>query len=328
MAIFHVIAPGLFDTTSFNEAYQMSGVVGTDGHEYFTPAHNNTLDDDVIPAWPSAMDTMILQFWMRTSDVSTQEIIRAQELGSGVSHARYRIKSSGELEITNNTTVIGTSVNTFSVDTWYYIQIESFIDNSVGTHVVKVDGVEWLNITATDTQNGGVGVIDTLLFQTSAAVDFADMILADDSGTDFNSMSANELSILPLMPNAAGDDTDWTPSTGDNFETVNEDPLSETDYNESSTDTHKDTHNLDASAGVNTMICFIPFAVAEMTAADAASINGVAKHSTSEAAGPDELLVQNRLKMFQSFAYDNPSTSSAWSVSEVDAALAGYELSV
>ena len=326
-----VIAPQMFNTTSWNEIFQQSATVGDlGGRTYFRPAHNDNFDDADFSYWPSSMTHAIVQFWYRSSDVTSIEILRWQEIAGGTSHCRLQLTAGAELEVTlGNSTSLATSTETLSTDTWYYIQWECVIHDTLGSHIVKLDGTEVINISGIDTRNGGVsGALDRLLFAASGLASYSDMILADDSGSDFNALSDDILALDVLYPNGAGNSADWTASTGNNYETVNEEPLSETDYNESSTDGHKDTFALENSDSVSEVICLVPTAIGENTDATARQLNGVARHSSSEAAGSDISLIQNRLLMIQSFAYDNPSTASAWSASEVDAAEAGYELSV
>lgn len=331
MAVFHIIVPSLLATSQFNEVYQMtSNIVNNDGtRTYFNPAHNNIINSSVIPGWPASWSHGIIQFWFKSSDVTTIEILRIQELGSSVSHARLQLDSTGHLQVTRNTTVLATATPSLSTNTWYYIQWEWSINNTTGIHLVKVDTVEHINITGQDTQNAGTGIVDTILWQNSQVPFYADMILADNSGGSFNSLTVEIPSVRVLSPNGAGNSAQFTPSTGANYQTVDEVPLVDTDYNASNTNTHKDTFALQNNSGdIDEVLCVIPFAVGENDDATARQLNVISRHSSSESAGSDRSLLQNQMRMVQGFNYVNPSTSLAWTPTEIDAMEAGYELSI
>lgn len=325
MAIFAVIHPDQVSDATFDEMYAMTfAVADVGGKASFTPSANPRIfTAAVLHSFPSSLTRILYQGYIRPTSLNVD--LFAFYEGS-TAHVQISLDASGFLVAKRFTTTLTTSSVALSVDTWYYIQVDVTISNTVGAVKVLIDTVEAINITGQDTQQSGTGIIDGFGLRSGT---YGECFLADTSGSDFNALSTELLAISIIRPDGAGNSAQWTPSAGSNYQTVDEDPVSETDYNESSTNTHKDTFAMaSAPTEVVDVICVVPWAIAERTDVTPASINMVARHSSSEAAGADNSLIQNSLRMYQSFAHVNPSTAVAWTETEVNAMEAGYELSV
>ena len=244
-------------------------------------------------------------------------------------HVNLDVNSSLQIAADRNGSNLGTSTETLTEDVWHYIQIKIVINDTTGSVKVIVDGTTFLDLTNQDTRNGGTGVYDTFDFKGNNDCQWNAFFVADSQGSDFNDLSTDTIDFTLIRPDGAGNSTQFTPSSGNNYQTVDETPVDETDYNESSTDTHKDTFTLESlGADALDVTAVIPFAVAEKTTSGSGSLNSVSRHSTSESAGSDIALEENALLWVSHVDHVNPSTSSTWTVSEVNAAEAGYEASI
>jgi len=227
-----------------------------------------------------------------------------------------------------NGTTLGTGANIIPQLTHIHYAIKVVIHDTTGSVVAYMDGVEDINISGVDTRNGGTsGIINRIQMGNGAGGNnYMGPFYVADSG----SISTTPIKVAHLMPDAAGDDADWTPSTGSNYATVDETPLSETDYNSSDTDLDKDTFNLEASSGISalgTIHAVVPYAIGENDDATARSVNTIIKQNGTEGAGSDIAFANAAWRFVHHVAEVNPDTSSAWSASELDSALVGYELS-
>lgn len=124
----------------------------------------------------------------------------------------------------------GTTQGTFSGVTlndgnFHWIEINIDIETAAtGAVNVYVDGVSVLSVTGIATCTSGA---DTLTKFGIASVNttygagfFDDIVLWDSTGSSFNSFPLGPKRISTLKPNAAGDSTGFTPSTGNNYAAV------------------------------------------------------------------------------------------------------------
>lgn len=147
-----------------------------------------------------------------------------------------------------------------------YVEIKPLIHASAGTFVVKVDGTTDINVSGADTL-ATANVYATLLRfgetgSTSATYtyDIDDLYVYDTTGgvqDDF----AGDHRIECIFPSGAGSDTDFTPSTGSNFQNVDDTtPDDDSTYNSSATVGHVDTFamgNLSSSSGTITSVSVV-----------------------------------------------------------------------
>lgn len=142
---------------------------------------------------------------------------------SGVEGINLRLKTDGEIEVYRAGALLGTTSGAgITAGGWHYVEIRTYCHNSSGTIDVQVDGSNYLSLSGIDTR------INTVLYNafrlvgpSSGYVQFDDLYYLDDSGSKNNSMLGVQ-QVITLYPNAAGDDDDFTPSSGNNYECVDE----------------------------------------------------------------------------------------------------------
>lgn len=226
-------------------------------------------------------------------------------------------------------------------DKWTYIEVRMKISNTAGEIEVKINGVQRLNLTSTDTQGdsgstefdtvrmvGGEGLSNT---DTSEQWFIDDFYALDASGSS-NTTFLGPIKVESLFPTAEGTTINFTPSTGtDNSANVDDNPKNDdTDYNSSSdTASNKDlftTGNLSNLTGNIKAVQVVNQAkVEEPGAIGLQSI--VSEGTPTQGTGSViEIADPSVYKDVKHIFETNPDTSSAWVVSEVNGMEIGYEI--
>jgi len=156
--------------------------------------------------------------------------------------------STGELKIYRGTTLLETS--SFSLianSTWHSIEVKFNIDNSTGSYDVLLNDVSVLSASGIDTKENGINkeTVNTLqwagaeaLNNDLAAEEFLmdDLYVLDTVGSNNTDFLGSASRVVMLSANVDGTTNDFTPQTGiNNFAMVDDDPASDTDYNDGST---------------------------------------------------------------------------------------------
>lgn len=284
-----------------------------------------------IKTWPASWTSgQVIFDWYRTSGSQSGSNIPLIRLRNGATvHMQITANWAGTFDIIYGGATVATGVGAWSVDTWYTVKIDFTLHDSTGEFHFWLDTTQIHTATGVDTKNGSSAVIENVFIGGGGGNAIASFILGDKSGTLWTSIdNAVTYEIELLLPNGAGTSTQWTPSTGDNYSCVNENPYSETKFVESDTDTHKDTYELSDLTGiVEDILGVCPFAIGENDDATARSLNTVVRHETTEAAGTDQALTNSNLNYIHSVQVVSPHTTSDWQVSQVNAMRVGFELS-
>lgn len=165
-----------------------------------------------------------------------------------------KIKSDGSIELyrgADATLLASSSTGVVSSGVWFYFEIKVVFSQTVGTVDVKVDGASVISDTGLDTCQTANASIDSFRFRGGPVYMYMDdLYICDDSGSKNNDF-LGDCRVHTLYPDADGNHSDFTPSTGSDHYAMVDDaqPTSvDTDYNESSTVGHKDTYSMDTYA--------------------------------------------------------------------------------
>jgi hypothetical protein len=232
----------------------------------------------------------------------------------------------GYLRAYVSTSLVATGTTLLAASTWYLVEVHVKIDDSTGDITVKLDGLVELTFSG-DTKPGADADIDKLYYTTIAqgTLIIDDLALNDTTGGVDDSWCGDGRVIL-IQPNAAGDVTMLTPSTGSNYQCVDEIPANgDTDYVESDTPADYDLYNLEACGLSDVTIKRI---WAEARARDTVAVGGevalVIKTGGTEFDGPNVALLTTYSKQVLGTVHRvNPDTTVAWTVSDIDALQAG-----
>lgn len=127
-----------------------------------------------------------------------------------------------------------------------YIELGVVIHDTTGSMVVKVNGTTVLNLTNKDTKGSANAYATRVAIQPlcgdGQGVLLDDFYVCDNTGTEANNF-LGDIRIEYRTTTGAGATTNLTPSTGSNYQNVDDNPANdETDYNSSSNPGDKDTY--------------------------------------------------------------------------------------
>lgn len=216
---------------------------------------------------------------------------------------------------------------------WYFMAIKTVINDTTGSYAVEIDGVEYLNETSIDTRSGGNGVFQYVQFGGTAngnnGFDIAGFIVWDDQGGDLTDFPAHPVSFVSIHPDGDGDDEDWSTSSGsDSYVLVNETAPhdDDSDYIEDSTSTNRTLFTYDNVSTNFTGIVAIQLntVVRETDATDFTLVNTLKSGGTLYPESAEAIAGQTYETIYHVYDED-PDTSAAWTVTNLNALQAGVE---
>lgn len=207
-----------FKTSTFGtHSAPASGVTG---------AHGKVTDD---ATWDShgltitGTGTISVRARFRIRVLGDEELILLRN--SSTVHVGLELLSSGAIQVSSSGSFTHETSGTFAIDTWYEIELIATIDASAGSYKLLVDGVVpaksgggTMEATGIDTQNGGTSTVTTPLIGGGTTID----TYVDDHAIDAGGNEIGLGQVETLYPNGAGDLTELTPDTGNNWERVDE----------------------------------------------------------------------------------------------------------
>jgi hypothetical protein len=253
-------------------------------------------------------------------------------------HISLRLFQGRHLQIlSGGSTYLGVALNVLTPDRWSYIEFKVTFSNSVGAFELRSNGMSIISDTNVDTvSSSGVssdfvairGVTGHGANNASNQTLFDDWYICDTTGAANNDF-LGPIKVESLLPNASGDDSDWTPSAGSNFENVNEVPEDgSTTYNESSTSGHLDLFNAPSLVFIDGDIFGVVVeSKLTCTAAQALGCTPTLKSSTTEGAGTTEYVTDDHWWVEVSSLFEeDPNATAAWTVATINSMQFGYEV--
>lgn len=318
-----------WDNTSDSNLAGTVGATGRNGTQGITFPNLGQRSVNV----PSAA-TYILGFAVQRTaapSTATHQLCSFKE-GTTI-HVDLRWNADATLRVTRNGTQLASSGTTvLAQDVWYYIEFKSTIHDTTGSFEVRINGVveNMGTTTSLDTRNAATGVITVVQINNNNAnvnptTIYDDVYIADTSGS-FNNDYLGDIRVSALLPDGAGNYTQFTPSTGSNYQNVDEATANgDTDYNADATVNDRDSFSMS-----NLLTNGTPAGVQVTTQARKAdsgtrSIRNFLRISGSNYEGSTKTVSDTY--QFHRDMYDtNPATSAAWDQSAVDALEAGYKV--
>jgi hypothetical protein len=224
--------------------------------------------------------------------------------------------------------LLASSPGVFTATSWYSLEISATIADSGGTCVVKLNGATVINFTG-DTKNGGTNTtIDALYLGANGgyAAYFDDVYVCDATGSAPYNTFLGDVRIHTLSPNGAGSSTQFTPSSGANYTTVDELPYSATDYVASGTVGQRDMYTMaDLPASTGNILAVQNNAIAKRTDATAISLKTAIKSGGNLYYGSTVNLGTADSTLTDLYTV-NPATTTAWTAADVNSLEAGFEV--
>ena len=281
--------------------------------------------------------TFIWQGYLRknaSADLTPGRLLRFHNFGEGVDHVAIIFNGDGSVEAQNgDATTLGTvsEPGIWHQGMWNFIECKVLISDTVGTVDLNINGRVIFTITSADTRNGGTNSwCDMLIYDTSnaSAYSISNTVMMNSSGSAFNGFLGPRR-IYTMFPTANSSVT-WTRSstTSSSWDLIDE------------LDNDGDTTFVESlSTGDIDMYVFQNLSTTA-TSIDAIGVNIAARESTATAARNMRLRIDSTgniatgatialstsYLIYQSVFEVDPNGGGAWSVSAVDALLAGIEV--
>lgn len=254
-------------------------------------------------------------FWYFTGTVAVCVICGV--LDSGSNQCDIRMDASGHITITRNGTVLATSSTTLSGNTWYHINPKFTVDGTAGAVDVHVNLSSFVSVSSANTKSTSNATFNQFVIDSNASRSQAfDHFIGYDTNSGGGNNPTTFLTgyhvVDASLVTGAGANADWTPSTGSNFQNVDEaNSNDDTDYNSSATPGQIDTYavaNLRAGAGT-----ILGIAINSMVRIDDATIRTCKHRTKSSSATADSSVItpSPTYQNYQTIVDVDPNTSAA-----------------
>ena len=233
-------------------------------------------------------------------------------------------------------TLLATSTNAIpaystSVSDYRHIELKCTIHDTTGSFTLRIEGVVEASGSGVDTRNGGTGVIDNFRLESNSNttyLGFDDLYALDTSGATHNDFLGSSARVDTLSVDGAGDVTQWTPSTGSNYQNVDETGANngDTDYNSAATTGLKDSFSCSnlPTSGVDVQAVRARV-VARKDDSGTCQIKVGIRSSGVESTESAQSLTTSYAAYFSSLHTVDPNTGVAWTEAGVNAIQAQYE---
>lgn len=241
----------------------------------------------------------------------------------------------------NSSSFLGqTAGGLISSSVWHYIEVKVVIHPTAGSVVIRVNGVEELNLTNVDTHNSssvagnycdGIGFNSPYEGGTPAAAYayFDDLYINDSTGSAPWNGFLGDIHVKALLPDADGTYTAWTPTGGGAHYTQVDDAYNALDtvtYVESSTSTQKDSYgfpalNIDSTTILGVQMNYL----ANKDDSGSTTINALSRISATDYTSSN-LPVTTGQSYSRHIWQVSPATSTNWTESEIDGAEFGMQI--
>lgn len=240
-----------------------------------------------------------------------------------------RLDVSAHITFNRGSTVLATSSNTISLNTWYYVEAKATIHNTTGQYEVRVDGTStgWIAQSSADknTRATANNYATGMAIGNPANVRHDDVYFGDTTGS--NADFLGDVVVYTLYPSSAGNYAQWTPNYGANFGNVNEIyPDFDLTFNQSSTANQIDSfgiQNLPIASGIVYAVQETIYAKRDAGAARSIApflrVNGTDSVGTTATLSTSYAMVREVWDV-------NPEDSAAWTIADVNETEAGYKL--
>lgn len=233
----------------------------------------------------------------------------------------FRFHTDGSLGAYRSTTLLGSSAAAaLSLNTWYTLEIEIVISDTVGRITVYLDGVSILNLTSQDTRNGAPTTVDNIWLGAIDGLGVGAAQFDDLYVTDSATKPTAALRVETLRPDSDGATLNLTPSAGsDHFAVVDETTVDSSDYLQGSTVGDLDELGLGNLSNTPTAIEAVQIVGhLQKTDATARSMALEVKSGATTSTGGNYTLTTTGGRHERILATD-PDTAAAWGASGVNA---------
>lgn len=318
-------------SSSFARSGSQSLAIGYDSRYTYKKAVSATDELVVGFALYIPSDFIISSFGYTTFFTMYNDITVNPQIGLRLTNSYHLEVRRGGNRTSIPGTLLGTSTNSLSVDTWYYIEFKCLIGNS-GSFELRVDGFTEASASGVDTSESAVTTFNSVGWggagSAVSSIIYIDDIYVLDTNGSVNNDFLGVVTVETLSPNGNGNYSQFTGSDGnsvDNYLLVDESPPNISDFVESSNTGDKDTYTFEnLSAGVTIHAVQID-TYAQAEAGGSRDLKNITRIS-----GTDYNLGTKTFEVSDTYNLDiqeiSPATSLAWTESEVNGLEFGVEV--
>lgn len=234
--------------------------------------------------------------------------------------------NAGVVTVNRGTTLLGSGTFDMAIGAWYWFELKVLCNNSTGTYEVKVGETTIVSATSQDTKAGTHDYHNKVRFDPSGgSVYIDDFYVADGSGTSNNDFIGN-VKVQTIRPDGAGNSSEFTPSTGSNYSCVDETIIDDdTTYVEDTTgkDTYSYGNTTSDTTGIKGIQVNTNCKETDVTSYDIITVTR--RGSTDYDSSADTIGSTNYVNK-RSVQDVDPSTSVAWTKTNIDAAEFGIKV--
>lgn len=228
-------------------------------------------------------------------------------------------------------TLLATSSSAIPLNTWCYIELKTFINDTTGTLELRVNGTTVATYTGDTKQSSSLNTARTIRLAggvySNAYGYIDDLYVCDGTGTTNNDF-LGDCRVDTLYPNGVGNSAQFTPTgSATNWENVDEIPPDEdTSYNASGTAGAIDSFAFTDATILNASVFGVQANIlARKDDAGTRTLRAVARVNGANYEGSDQSLGDTYLNQQQIWAL-NPATSVSWTEADINAAEFGYKV--
>lgn len=288
-------------------------------------------DGDYVYKAIAQDDTYILGVaWYLHGDISNnQNLIHFRSGTTDQVSVRFSNYATGVANICAyaNGTLLGTSAATDAViDTWQYFEMKVYCHATAGTVEFKINGTTVLSLTSQNTDPASSGYIDGMILGgIDSDVSYDDFYLLDTSGSTNNNF-LGDVKVITLLPTANGAYSQMTPSTGTNYENVDDPDLDTTTYNTADALNEVDTFSVTTPTAMPDIYGLQVCSIWQNPDAGTRKIKNMVYKSTTAYLSTNELILSYSWKCLCTLWETDPVDSMQWNKGKIDAAQFGVKL--
>jgi hypothetical protein len=277
----------------------------------------------------TASAQIFVGFMYRTNGSAMQgdDFVRIYSDAGVTQHLSLRFTDANTLALYRGATSIATASAVEPLNIWSYIELSATIHDSTGNCQVRINSVPLINFTG-DTRNAGTSTnIDAVSLNCVSAANVLvdDFYLCNSTGSAPYNTFLGEVRVATATPNGAGSSTQFTPSSGANYTTVDELPYLPTDYVSATASGTQDLYTMSDIPSGYSILAVQNNVIAKKTDAGGTSLKPAIKSGSTVYYGSTTVLISTDATLSDLRTVD-PATGTAWTLSGVNSLEAGMEI--
>ncbi len=247
------------------------------------------------------------------------------------------LNENNKLEVRrgNDGTLLGISSFTYQTQSWYYVEFGYTIDSVNGNVTVKVDGNTVLSLSGINTQEQVVAAVNRIglcpvrgsaNFENSAYW-YDDFYVVDTTGPSPYNTFLGDIKVLSLKPDGTGSIANWTASSGTTWGAIDDVTLlNSTDFVYTSASNNTDLYTLTNLSPTGSSIYAVKSVVAaKKTDAATATLTPIISTGGILYSASSDFTITTTTTEYSTTFTINPSTSIAWTVSDINSLESGFK---